>query len=44
MGLTYTRGPLTLGVQYVDTDGTFITPSGRNASGSGVVGSIGVAF
>ena len=30
--------------QYVDTDGTFITPSGRNASGSGVVGSVGVAF
>lgn len=44
VGLTYTRGPLTLGVQYVDTDGTFITPSGRNASGGGVVASIGVSF
>jgi uncharacterized protein (TIGR02001 family) len=44
LGASYAVGPLTLGVQYVDTDGTFITPSGRNASGSGVVGSIGVAF
>jgi uncharacterized protein (TIGR02001 family) len=44
VGLTYTRGPLTLGVSYVDTDGDFITPGGRNASGAGVVGTIGVAF
>ena len=45
LGVSYTTGPLTLGVQYVDTDGDFITPiTGRNASGSGVVGSIGVAF
>ena len=45
LGISYTTGPLTLGVQYVDTDGTFITPfTGRNASGSGVVGSVGVAF
>jgi uncharacterized protein (TIGR02001 family) len=44
-GVTYTTGPLTLGIQYVDTDGTFITPfTGRNASDAGVVGSIGVAF
>ena len=41
----FVGGPLTLGVQYVDTDGTFITPiTGRNASGAGVVGSVGVAF
>jgi uncharacterized protein (TIGR02001 family) len=44
VGATYTHGPLTLGVQYVDTDGTFITPTGRNASRAGVVGSVGVAF
>lgn len=45
VGLSYTAGPLTVGVQYVDTDSTFITPfTGRNASGSGVVASAGVAF
>lgn len=43
-GISYTTGPLTLGVQYVDTDGTFTTLTGRNASGAGVVGSVGVAF
>jgi len=43
-GASYAVGPLTLGIQYVDTDGRFITPSGRNASGAGVVGSVGVAF
>jgi uncharacterized protein (TIGR02001 family) len=45
VGAAYAIGPLTLGIQYVDTDGTFITPvTGRNASGGGVVGSVGVAF
>lgn len=44
LGLSYTTGPLTLGVQYVDTDATSISGQGRNISGSGVVGSIGVAF
>jgi uncharacterized protein (TIGR02001 family) len=45
VGAAYAVGPLTLGIQYVDTDGTFITPiTGRNASGGGVVGSVGVAF
>lgn len=34
----------TLGLSYVDTDGTFITPSGRNASKAGVVASVGVSF
>ena len=45
VGAAYAVGPLTLGVQYVDTDGTFITPiTGRNASGAGVVGSVAVSF
>lgn len=44
LGVSYTTGPLTVGVQYVDTDGTFTTLTGRNASGAGVVGSVGVAF
>ena len=35
---------LTFGVAYVDTDGAFITPSGRNASKAGVVASLGVSF
>lgn len=35
---------LSFGLSYVDTDGTFITPSGRNASKAGVVASVGVAF
>lgn len=43
-GATVTWKALTFGLQYVDTDGTFITPSGKNAAGSGVVGSIGVSF
>ena len=45
VGAAYAVGPLTLGVQYVDTDADFITPvTGRNASGSGVVCSVGVSF
>lgn len=44
LGVSYARGPLTLGVQYVDTDGTLLTPNGRNASGAGVVGSVSFAF
>ena len=35
---------LTAGIAYVDTDGRFITPSGRNASKAGVVASLGVTF
>ena len=35
---------LSFGLAYVDTDGTFITPSGRNASKAGVVASVGVSF
>ncbi len=44
LGISYTRGPVTLSVQYVDTDGAFPTPSGRNASGSGIVASLGASF
>lgn len=44
LGLSYTTGPLTVGVLYVDTDATSISANGRNLSGSGVVGTLGVAF
>ena len=44
VGLGYTWKAITFGVQYVDTDGDFITPKGRNASKAGVVASVGVAF
>jgi uncharacterized protein (TIGR02001 family) len=44
LGAGFTWQKLTFGVAYVDTDGTFITPSGRNASKAGVVASVGVAF
>jgi uncharacterized protein (TIGR02001 family) len=43
VGVTYTTGPLTLGVQYVDTDDTLIVPN-KNISKAGFVGSVGVAF
>lgn len=35
---------LSVGLSYVDTDGDFITPSGRNASKAGIVASVGVSF
>jgi uncharacterized protein (TIGR02001 family) len=44
LGASYAVKNLTFGISYVDTDGTFITPSGRNASKAGWVGSVGVAF
>ncbi len=44
LGASYGVGALTLGLSYVDTDGTFITPSGRNASEAGLVASVSVAF
>ena len=44
LGASLAVKSLTLGLSYVDTDGTFITPSGRNASKAGVVASVGVAF
>jgi uncharacterized protein (TIGR02001 family) len=44
LGATLTYKAFTVGLQYVDTNGNFITPTGKNASKAGVVGSIGVAF
>jgi len=44
LGGTYVWKNLSFGLSYVDTDGDFITPSGRNASKAGVVASVGVAF
>jgi uncharacterized protein (TIGR02001 family) len=44
VGASVTFHNITAGLAYVDTDGSFITPSGRNASSAGVVGSLGVAF
>jgi uncharacterized protein (TIGR02001 family) len=44
LSATFVWRNLSFGVAYVDTDGTFITPSGRNASDATVVGSIGVSF
>ncbi len=44
LGATYTRKALTLGVQYVDTNGVFLTPTGKNASKGGVVATLGVSF
>lgn len=44
LGATATFGNLSLGLSYVDTDDTLLTPGGRNASGSGVVASVGVSF
>lgn len=44
IGAAFTKGPLSVGVQYVDTNKASYSPHGHNISGSGVVGSIGVAF
>lgn len=44
LGASYTWKAVTFSAQYVDTDGDFITPSGKNASKAGFVGSIGVSF
>jgi uncharacterized protein (TIGR02001 family) len=44
IGATFTKGPLSVGVQYVDTSKNSYSPRGHNISGSGGVGSIGVAF
>ena len=41
---SYTWNHLTFGVGYYDTDKGLLSPSGRNISKAGVVGSIGVAF
>ena len=44
LGASVAVGSVSLGLAYVDTDGTFITPTGRNASSAGVVASVGVSF
>ncbi|HVJ02319.1 MAG TPA: TorF family putative porin [Sphingomonas sp.] len=44
LGATYTWKALTLGIQYVDTDTFFITPSGKDAAEGGIVGSLSVSF
>ena len=44
VGATFTKGPLVAGVQYVDTNKSLFSPSGRNISKAGIVGSLGVAF
>lgn len=44
LGASATWKSLFFGLSYVDTDGDFITPSGRNASKAGAVASVGVAF
>jgi uncharacterized protein (TIGR02001 family) len=44
VGASVTRKNLTFGIQYVDTDDNFITPSGRNASKGGLVFSLGASF
>ncbi len=47
LGVTYTTGPLTLGVSYVDTDEDVFVVSPnktKNITKAGVVGSVGVAF
>jgi uncharacterized protein (TIGR02001 family) len=44
VGASYTWNHLTFGVSYVDTDKSLFSPSGRNISKAGVVGSVGVAF
>jgi len=44
VGATYTWSHLTFGVSYVDTNKSLFSPSGRNISKAGVVGSITASF
>lgn len=45
LGASYTTGPVTLGVSYVDADGaSFVTPSGKDAANGAIMFSIGAAF
>jgi uncharacterized protein (TIGR02001 family) len=44
LGATVTYKQLTFGVQYVDTDTTYFTPSGKDAAKGGVVFSLGASF
>lgn len=44
LGATLTFKAITVGVQYVDTNTTFFTPSGKDAAKGTVVASVGVSF
>ncbi len=45
VGATYTTGPVTLGITYVDTNATGINPlSGKDIYKGGVFGTLGVSF
>jgi uncharacterized protein (TIGR02001 family) len=44
VGASFTHKNLTFGLQYVDAEGKFIIPSGRDEAKGGVVVSLGVAF
>ena len=44
MGASLTYKQFSVGLNYVDTDATFLTYSGKNASKGGIVGSVGVSF
>lgn len=44
LGASVSWKNLTAGLSYVDTNKSFITPSGRNASGAGIVASLGASF
>ncbi|HEX8582997.1 MAG TPA: TorF family putative porin [Allosphingosinicella sp.] len=44
VGGSFAWKKLSFGLSYVDTDGAFITPSGRNASKAGLVASVGASF
>jgi hypothetical protein len=47
LGMTYTTGPVTLGVTYVDTSyakNAVVSLTGKDIAKAGVFGSIGVAF
>jgi uncharacterized protein (TIGR02001 family) len=44
VGATFTYKSLTFGVNYVDTDTNFFTPSGKDVAKGGILGSVSVAF
>ena len=44
LGASVAYKNLSFGLSYVDADGSFITPSGRDAAKAGLVASVGVSF
>jgi uncharacterized protein (TIGR02001 family) len=44
IGASATFKAITVGIQYVDASGTFITPSGKDAANGSVVATVGVSF